>query len=77
MENLIGLTGGMKERIAADNKLSVGAVNNAITVLVRKYLLVRSSQATYRINPRYFWKASQIERKRWLKHVLTVECKEA
>ena len=72
--NQLALTKGFKEEIAQKNSISYSAVANAVTRLVSLNLLIRSSQSTYRVNPRYFWKSNSQSRKATLKYVLEVEC---
>lgn len=74
IENKLALTKNFKQEIATANDCCYSAVGNAITVLVEKGLLIRLDTATYRINPRYFWKSNSSSRKKALQYVLSVEC---
>lgn len=74
IENKLALTKNFKQEIATRNDCCYSAVGNAITVLVEKGLLIRLDTATYRINPRYFWKSNSSSRKKTLQYVLSVEC---
>lgn len=74
--NKFALTKSLKEEIAERNKIGLSTVNNSITNLVNMGLLIRIDRATYRINPRYFWKSSRANRKKTLKYVLEFECKD-
>lgn len=46
----------MKEQIADKRGISVGYINNAITDLVKREILIRIAQGTYYINPYLFGK---------------------
>lgn len=74
VENKLALTKNFKQEIAAANECCYSAIGNAITTLVQKGLLIRLDTATYRINPRYFWKSTSNSRKQTLQYVLSVEC---
>lgn len=76
-QNLVALNKTLKNEIATKIGVGESTVSNSITALVKANILIRLDvykDASYRINPRYFWKRSEGERKRVLKYVLTVEC---
>ncbi len=75
-ENLFALTKSLKLGVANRNNMCLSAVNNSLTTLVKRKLLIRIDRATYRIHPKYFWKSSVQNRKAVLKYVLEVECPE-
>jgi len=74
-ENKIALPKGIKEGLAKRSGLHLQTVNNCLTSLTNKTILIRIATGLYRINPRYVWKKSQGERDRMLKYILEVECK--
>lgn len=74
-ENKIALPKKIKEDLAEKSGLHLQTINNCLTSLTGKNILIRVATGLYRINPRYVWKKSQGERDKMLKYVLEVECK--
>jgi len=52
----------IKEKIADMSDLSYGGVQNAISQLRKKDVLIRSASSTYILNPKYFFKGEDKER---------------
>ena len=73
MGNLITNDAVFKEQIRLEGfKMSDGTVNNCITQLVNKELLIRKNRGRYMLNPKYFFKGKITERTR-LVHKLIYE----
>lgn len=74
--NMVVVTGGVKEKIAADMDISVSTVSNSLKPLVKKKILYRGNDvnakrdAVYYIHPEYYWKGSLAERKKMLRIAL-------
>jgi hypothetical protein len=49
--------------------LSIGALNNAISSLVKKSIFLRSGYATYYVNPKFAWKGNLAERAKAKQHI--------
>ncbi len=52
----------LKKRIAAECDLSPYTINNAVSSLVRKNLLLRKDTSIYMLNPKYFFKGKVEDR---------------
>lgn len=80
--NMVVVTSGVKKKISEDMGISVGAVNNALTPLVKNGILYRDADSSerrdgvYYISPEYYWKGDLRERKRALRIVLGVKGEE-
>lgn len=64
-----------KEALAERSGLHPQTINNCLSSLTSKNILIRIGVGYYRINPRYVWKKSSGERDKMLKYILEVECK--
>ncbi len=73
-ENKIALPLYVKEEIAKSSTLHIQTINNCLTALTKKGIVIRVATGLYRVNPRYVWKRSQSERDKMLKYILEVEC---
>lgn len=74
-ENRIALPKKVKEGLAEKSGLHTQTINNCLSTLTSKNILIRIGVGYYRINPRYVWKKSSGERDKMLKYILEVECK--
>ena len=72
--NLIALTKYIIQEIGRKSKLSSGTIRNSITRLVKARALIRVGSATYRVNPRYFWKGSSGDRIKTMQYIIENEC---
>ena len=74
-ENKITIVKYVKEEIAEETGLSYQTINNCVSSLAKKAVIVKLGQAVYRLNPRYIWKSTSNERSKTLKYMLEVECR--
>lgn len=74
-ENRIALPKTVKEGLSERTGLHRQTINNCLSTLTSKNILIRIGVGYYRINPRYVWKRSSGERDKMLKYILEVECK--
>ena len=72
--NIIALNSHFLELISSQSGVSVGSLKNSLTSLHKKNILIKLGGATYRVNPRYFWKGENTERTKTMKFILEVEC---
>lgn len=72
--NMVALTKPFIEDISDRTKLKEQTIRNAIVRLVKKNALIKLGAATYRINPRYYWKGNSTERLKTMEYILRVEC---
>lgn len=72
--NMVALTLPFIQQIAKSSKLSVQTIRNSIVKLSKKNALIPMGSATYRINPRYYWKGNSSERKKTMEYILRIEC---
>lgn len=59
-----------KEEIAAKLEYAYKTVDNAITQLAKKQIIIRKNTSVYYLNPKFFWKGSEIARSKALEVVL-------
>lgn len=79
--NRVIITKRIKELIAESMKISISAVNNSIPILCNKGILIKENKdikkrdASYLINPLYFWRGDRGSRNKSLKYMfeLTLE----
>jgi hypothetical protein len=50
------------QRVANSSKLSIGTIRNAITALKKKNLIQSKGTNWYTVNPKIFWKGTELER---------------
>lgn len=72
--NMIALTKPVLLDIEKKIGLKYQTVRNAISKLKKLNILIDLGSATYRINPRYYWKGNSSDRLKTMKYVLEVEC---
>ena len=72
--NMIALTKPILTDIEREVGLEYQTVRNAISKLKKLGVFIELGNATYRINPRYYWKGETTERLKTMKYVLEVEC---
>jgi DNA-binding MarR family transcriptional regulator len=72
--NVIVFNKYRKDILAEQTGLSSATLSNVIPKLIKSNLLVRLSDATYRVNPEYAWKSTSNSRKTVMKHFLEYEC---
>ena len=70
--NYINLGKHSRKRICELYSLSDGSVKNAVCRLAKSGALIRDDSSVYRVNPKYFWRGNQGERK---KYILEIEYK--
>lgn len=68
--NYINLGKHSRKRICELYLLSDGSVKNAVCRLAKTGALIRDDSSVYRVNPKYFWRGNQGERK---KYILEIE----
>jgi hypothetical protein len=72
--NMVALT----KPVLKDMELKVGiqyqTARNSISKLKKLGILIDLGSATYRINPRYYWKGNSEDRLKTMKYVLELEC---
>ena len=73
---IINLGKAYRESICKAFDLKDQTVKNAISDLVRKGILIYESTATYKVNPKYFWRGDMGERRKALKYILELELTE-
>jgi len=73
-ENKIALVKPIKADFVNRGALKPSTLNNAITTLVEKKILIRLGGALYRLHPRYVWKSTSGEREKLLRYILEYEC---
>lgn len=54
--NEVVIVAELKKRIAAECDLSAHTINNSLTSLVRKEVLIREATSIYMLNPKYFFR---------------------
>mgnify|MGYP000259018234 CR=1 FL=1 len=67
--NRVFLVKQIKEEIAAETELAVGSVKNAITVLIRRNLIINLSSSLYVLNPQYFFNGSEVARSKCIEFI--------
>lgn len=70
----IAITKQLRINMGVRLKLNERTILNTLGMLVQKKLLYTTSKGIYKINPRYAYKGSTLNRNRDLKVVLEVEC---
>lgn len=65
--NLIAILKDDKERWAKDLDVGIRTIDNAISALVDKDLLLREGRGKYKLNPKYYFKGSNTDRTKILK----------
>jgi len=70
----IGISKQMRINLGKKLELNERTILNTLGMLTDKKLLYTTSKGIYKINPRYAYKGSTINRNRDLKFVLEVEC---
>ena len=70
----IGISKQLRVNLGKRLELNERTILNTLGMLVNKKLLYTTSKGIYKINPRYAYKGSTINRNRDLKFVLEVEC---
>lgn len=73
-ENIVVLNKYNCSLIEEQYALKYQSIKNSISTLKKRNILISIGQATYRINPRYYWKGSSKNRLAKMKYILTVEC---
>lgn len=68
--NEIVLVKAIKERISEDIGINVRTINNAITSLTEKGVLLTNSRSVYMLNPKLFFKGSIEDRNVCLKRII-------
>ncbi len=64
--NLVNLSKPMCEEIGKTFDLKLQTIKNAIVKLKKKNVLLPVGSATYRVNPRYFWRGDAGNRKKYI-----------
>lgn len=70
----IGVSATIRNIIGKDTKLSPGTVANALGQLTEKKLVYSPQRGVYKLNPRYAFQGSTVERNKMLKMILELEC---
>lgn len=68
--NEIVLVKAIKERISVDTEINIRTINNTITSLTEKGILLSKSRSIYTLNPKLFFKGSLEDRDICLKRVI-------
>lgn len=68
--------GGSRTLIAKETSLNPSTVANTLTELKESNLLYSQTKGIYRINPRYAFKGSSIDRNKALKVLIELGCKD-
>jgi hypothetical protein len=76
--NMVSLSKSVCELIKRDIGLSYQTVRNIVVRLKKENVLIPmgGKDATYRINPKFFWKGEMNERLKTMKYILEIECPE-
>lgn len=74
--NVISLTKPILKDIESKLGLKYQTCRNAISKLKKLGVFIDLGSATYRINPRYYWKGETKERLKTMKYILEIECPE-
>lgn len=72
--NVVALNSHFLKLASQQTGVSLGSLKNSLTVLHRKNILIKLGGATYRVNPKYFWRGESAERVATMRFVLEVEC---
>ena len=74
--NLVFLTSPIISEIAIFYGMKEQTVRNIVSKLKKGNILiqVKARSATYRVNPRYYWRGQSTERLKTMKYILEVEC---
>lgn len=75
--NKIALAKPNRKEISEKYGVGDSTVKNCIAKLKKKKILIAIGSGIYRINPKYFWRGDKHERKKTMKYILEVECKNA
>ncbi len=73
-KNLIILNKTVLQDIEKKVGLKYQTVRNAISKLKKRGVFIELGSATYRINPRYYWRGTSEERLRTMNYILEIEC---
>jgi hypothetical protein len=68
--NEIVLVKAIKERISKDTDINIRTINNTITSLTEKGILLTISRSIYTLNPKLFFKGSLEERNSCVKRII-------
>ena len=74
--NMISLTKGILKDMEEKIGLKYQTIRNSIVKLKKLGVFIDLGGATYRINPKYYWKGSSNSRVKTMKYVLEIECPE-
>lgn len=72
--NMISLTKGILKDMEDKIGLKYQTIRNSIVKLKKLGVFIDLGGATYRINPKYYWKGSYDSRIKTMKWVLEIEC---
>lgn len=64
--NVMAILKDDKERWAAEINVSTRTIDNCLSALIKKDLLLSASRGKYKLNPKYYFKGSSADRKRIL-----------
>ena len=70
--NRVFLVKSIKEEIASKTGYTLGTVQNSITFLVKKEMLIRTDSSVYIINPTYFFRGSEIARSKTIELLIKI-----
>ena len=73
-DSTICIIKSLKVQIGKETDLSVGTIDNALCGLVKNKLIYTTERSTYKLNARFAFKGSTIERNKVLKAMLELEC---
>lgn len=74
--NAVRTTGEFKEAWAQELKLSIGAVNNLVTILIKQGILIEYQSPVYYLDPKRFFKGSAEQRRTAVEVIFKYEIKE-
>lgn len=72
--NMIVINKVVAEDISKKTGIAYQTVRNCTSTLTRKNILISLGSATYRVNPKYYWKGMESQRRQTYKYILEVEC---
>lgn len=73
-ENVIWVNASTVREAEVATGIAANTIYKCASVLVKKNMLIRIQTGAYRINPKYYWKGGQAERRKMYKYVLEIEC---
>lgn len=72
--NRIALTKPICEEIFEGLEIPYQSIRNSAAKLVKEKVLIPLGSATYRVNPKYYWRGNSNERLKTMKYILEIEC---